>query len=284
MVTVFNCFSDVEKLALEKGTGRAIKHIYANIARQHHMIRSTDLLRVYDSDYATMVDEEAAIAVYQGFSINSNIYFAYRFLERLENKSTLSVLDFGCGAGTLALPLALMGYNVTGIDFSKPAVDKANNKAISLGLQEKIRFTTAPLFAITQVFDYIVMSDVVEHLSDAELKEIFAKCRQITRPGGAIIIHTPNGRSSKYKYCRERLRIFDLYYELKHLRRLWLSDKKEYLKDAFYDQTHINVMGPRHLQKLLNDAGFVSTDISFDDDVPAGLKRLRLGTLCAVGR
>jgi cyclopropane fatty-acyl-phospholipid synthase-like methyltransferase len=171
-----------------------------------------------------------------------------------------------------------------GIDFSKPAVDKAGERARALGLHNRVHFSTRALSEINETFDYIVMSDVVEHLSDTELEEIFAKCRQITGTGGSIIIHTPNGRSSKYRYCRERLRIFNLYYEFKHLRRMWFGDEVVYLKDAYYDQTHINVMGPKHLTTLLHNAGFINVTISFDKDVPTFLRWLDLGTMCAIAR
>lgn len=49
-------------------------------------------------------------------------------LEFFEEFSPESFLDLGCGNGRNALPLARMGYNVTGMDISKVALKQAKEK------------------------------------------------------------------------------------------------------------------------------------------------------------
>jgi 2-polyprenyl-3-methyl-5-hydroxy-6-metoxy-1,4-benzoquinol methylase len=41
----------------------------------------------------------------------------------------LRALDLGCGDGTTALPLALLGAEVTGIDIARNLVDAGNRRA-----------------------------------------------------------------------------------------------------------------------------------------------------------
>jgi 2-polyprenyl-3-methyl-5-hydroxy-6-metoxy-1,4-benzoquinol methylase len=48
----------------------------------------------------------------------------------------LRVLDLGCGDGTTAVPLALLGAEVVGIDIAKNLVDAGNKRAAEAGLHQ----------------------------------------------------------------------------------------------------------------------------------------------------
>ena len=89
-----------------------------------------------------------------------------------------NVLDIGCGRGDLMIALAHEGANVTGIDYSKDALEIAK-KAIDkqpTELKEKIRTkhsNAACLDFPDKTFDFIFMTDLVEHLYPKELKKCF---------------------------------------------------------------------------------------------------------------
>ncbi|MGH2531593.1 MAG: class I SAM-dependent methyltransferase [Thermomicrobiales bacterium] len=48
------------------------------------------------------------------------------------------VLDLGCGTGRLLLPIARAGYRVTGLDLSRPMLDRAREFAHAEGLDERV--------------------------------------------------------------------------------------------------------------------------------------------------
>src|SRR5713101_6106920 len=55
-------------------------------------------------------------------------------VKSLEVTTPLRVLDLGCGDGTTAVPLALLGAEVVGIDIAENLVDAGNKRAAEAGL------------------------------------------------------------------------------------------------------------------------------------------------------
>jgi len=101
-----------------------------------------------------------------------------------------SVLDIGCGDG------ALLDYlrqekkaKVMGIEISQKAVDLARAKEIEVIRQD----ITRDDFNLIEPFDYIIMTDVLEHLSNCEgvmlkLKGKFNKYLLINLPNSGFVV------------------------------------------------------------------------------------------------
>ncbi len=95
-------------------------------------------------------------------------------------------LDIGTGSGIYAATLKRLGWEVSGVDFDAKAAEVAaacHNITIHRDQLDRIGFKDSH-------FDFISMFDVIEHLAKPlhDLRE----CYRILRPGGRIMIRTPN--------------------------------------------------------------------------------------------
>ena len=103
----------------------------------------------------------------------------------------LSVLDVGCGTGIMiTLPLASIGYSVTGIDIHRPSIDIAGR----LNPYPNAVFRQADPAALAEAgerYDAVIASEVLEHVEDSFA--FLRTLRRLLRPGGIMVLTTPNG-------------------------------------------------------------------------------------------
>ena len=93
------------------------------------------------------------------------------------------VLDSCCGTGDLAIAAAAAGGNVTGVDFSKPMLERARRKAPEL---EWIEGDALALPFADESFDAATVGFGVRNLS--ELDKGLHELRRVLRPGGRLAI------------------------------------------------------------------------------------------------
>jgi 2-polyprenyl-3-methyl-5-hydroxy-6-metoxy-1,4-benzoquinol methylase len=96
-----------------------------------------------------------------------------------------SVLDVGCGTGSLSVVLAELGHEVTGIDVSPAMVARAEAKALTAGRQTTFKVMDAeyPLLAPRQ-FDVILCRHVLWALP--EPAAVLRRWVELLRPAGRL--------------------------------------------------------------------------------------------------
>lgn len=92
-----------------------------------------------------------------------------QFFRNLPSRGTL--LDLGCGQGRDAIPLARLGYEVTGIDTSSVGIDQMNYMAQSKGLSLKGIVDDIYKFRSFKGYKYILLDSMFHFLKNDFEKE-----------------------------------------------------------------------------------------------------------------
>jgi ubiquinone/menaquinone biosynthesis C-methylase UbiE len=114
----------------------------------------------------------------------------------------LKVLDIGTGTGVIALVLAEMGNQVTGIDISERMLERAEEKAEKNNLPVEFRVGDAevPPFG-DESFDVVVSRHLLWTLPNPE--KAIAEWKRVLRPGGKIV--TIDGDWTRHKTLSKKI-------------------------------------------------------------------------------
>src|SRR6185369_5984451 len=101
------------------------------------------------------------------------------------------VLDIGCGWGGMALYLHnVAGVDVLGVTLSERQLKVARERAGAARLSDHVKFELIDYRHIDEKFDRIVSVGMFEHVGAAHYDEFFAKCRELLKPEGVMLLHT----------------------------------------------------------------------------------------------
>jgi 2-polyprenyl-3-methyl-5-hydroxy-6-metoxy-1,4-benzoquinol methylase len=103
------------------------------------------------------------------------------------------LLEVGCGSGRFLNRMRRAGWQVQGTDFDPAVAARVQEK---YGLRVDVGNLAALRYA-AGAYDVVAMSQVIEHVHEplALLKE----CRRVLRPGGRIVLSTPNALSLAHR-------------------------------------------------------------------------------------
>jgi 2-polyprenyl-3-methyl-5-hydroxy-6-metoxy-1,4-benzoquinol methylase len=150
-------------------------------------------------------------------------------------------LELGCGTGyMITLPMRTWGYDVVGIDLDDASVQMGRGLLARNGLDPDA-LQTADLRDLDETYDAIIASEVLEHLTEDDLRSVLAAIHERLRPGGMLLVTVPNGYG---------------WFELEAA--LWFRTGV----DRFYRRRRVNrvVSGVHHvLTRGYVDAAFPST-------------------------
>jgi 2-polyprenyl-3-methyl-5-hydroxy-6-metoxy-1,4-benzoquinol methylase len=99
------------------------------------------------------------------------------------------ILDIAAAQGNFSIALAELGYNVTWNDLRE---DLADYVRLKHG-KGKIDFAPGNAFELNfpSPFDAILITEIIEHVAHPD--EFLLKAAQLVKPGGYIVMTTPNG-------------------------------------------------------------------------------------------
>ncbi len=178
----------------------------------------------------------------------------YAMLARRYGRKGGNLLEIGCGLGHLVGQLE-RDFRTWAIDINhwalRRAQDVARHTLLSHANAEELPFATAS-------FDVVIIKHIVEHLPHPE--RAIAEIGRVTRPGGWLILSTPNLDSLLRPWKGER----------------WIG---------YQDPTHISLKPPQEWLHMIRQAGFEVRrvfadgfwDVPYVPLIPARLQKLIFG-------
>jgi 2-polyprenyl-3-methyl-5-hydroxy-6-metoxy-1,4-benzoquinol methylase len=128
-------------------------------------------------------------SAYDFFSLG----YKKRYHRFLPHDKKAKILDIACGAGKFLYFLQKEGYhNTGGIDLSKEQIALAGQIGVENVWVDDL-FSYLP--TVERKYDMIIANDIIEHLTKEETMEFLDKIMAALKPGGSILISTPNAFS-----------------------------------------------------------------------------------------
>jgi 2-polyprenyl-3-methyl-5-hydroxy-6-metoxy-1,4-benzoquinol methylase len=108
-------------------------------------------------------------------------------------RGEIRILDIGCGTGTyVSIPLALMGYNVVGMDTDAASIERARLNAEAAGTARvDLRLTRLEELCVPLPFNVAICSEVLEHQEHPET--MLQGIRSVLTSDGLALFTVPNG-------------------------------------------------------------------------------------------
>jgi SAM-dependent methyltransferase len=102
------------------------------------------------------------------------------------------LLDVGCGIGDVLAKMTRLGWRAEGLDTDPDVVaqTRARGLTVELGLLEDRAYPDG-------TFDAVSAKHVLEHVPDPV--PFLAECRRVVKPGGRVVIFTPNVASLAHR-------------------------------------------------------------------------------------
>lgn len=139
--------------------------------------------------YVDAARQQVSQLCWQGSSRHAHHAWAWAARRAEELAGLGPLLDVGCGAGQFLSFVHTLGWqDLAGVELSPAAAGiarKASQARISCADFSDVKLEPGSLAAIT-------MWDVFEHLR--EPRDLLCRCVKLLRPGGVLIVSTPNAR------------------------------------------------------------------------------------------
>ena len=161
-----------------------------------------------------------------------------------------SVLDVGCGTGTLALTakrqVGTTG-TVYGVDASPEMIARAEKKARKVGVEVVFRKAFAQKLPFPDAqFDVVLTTVMLHHLPRTARQELAAEMRRVLKPGGRVLAIDFGGTDRKRKAFLDHLHRRHGHVDLK--------DMIEMLNDAGLNIAESGAVGMRDLNFVIATA------------------------------
>jgi SAM-dependent methyltransferase len=143
-----------------------------------------------------------------------------------------TIVDLGCGTGNVAIPLAKLGYDVIGIDYSDSMLAIASDKADRTPVQWLEQNMTD--WQVEQPVDAVVcFCDGFNYLLDEDdFYQTLIRTEKQLKPGGILLFDLLTANQMQ-RYAAEQ----PYQYETDNLTYMWTCDWEEDVQTIFHELT-----------------------------------------------
>ena len=126
--------------------------------------------------------------------VDEGYYEDYTLTEQWARLLGGPLLDLACGTGRMALRMAELGYQVTGVDITPEMIGWARQKAAKQGVSIEWVVADARAFHLQKQFSFIYMLENVFQffLTRADQEAMLARVREHLHPEGCFLFETRN--------------------------------------------------------------------------------------------
>jgi SAM-dependent methyltransferase len=175
------------------------------------------------------------------------------------------ILDLACGFGTFTYLCARYGARTVGLDLSELCLKGAADACSHFQLDGPYHFVYGDVMELPfsdSSFDKLISVDGFEHFTWNQKRALVGETYRVLKPGGRLIIYTPNLLPKSAKVLRHNL----INIALGRLNRL--TTTSAYL--AVKEPTHIGMVSPFRLRRLFRMDRF---SLEFHYDISRGRKK-----------
>jgi 2-polyprenyl-3-methyl-5-hydroxy-6-metoxy-1,4-benzoquinol methylase len=109
-------------------------------------------------------------------------------IEIMSGATKPRLLDVGTGLGALLEEAQKLGYEAEGVELCEVLVRKARARGL------RVHWGPAEELDSPSTFDAVTMLDIIEHVT--EPLKLLATARRLMKPGGRLVVYTPNHRGA----------------------------------------------------------------------------------------
>jgi len=114
------------------------------------------------------------------------------------------LLDVGSGNGEFLYKMKKLGWNAEGVETDLKAAEFTKKQYDLVVYHGTLSQVALP----ADYYDVVTLSHVIEHVFDPE--EVLMECKRILKPGGRIILITPNTQSLSHRIFKRNWRGFEV--------------------------------------------------------------------------
>lgn len=243
-------FIDVKDHSVSKESFELFEDSEYELLKTNPFPELSELGKYYESeDYISHTDGSRNLfeKVYQTVkrkTLNDKVSWIKSF-----KKSTISILDIGCGTGDFLFRAKEEGWKVFGFE--------PNEKAKAISKSKKINLIDDLDSYQKHSFDVITMWHVLEHVPDLD-KQI-KQIKSLLKPDGLLIIAVPNYKSYDANFYKSDWAAYDVprhlwHFSITSIKKIFENYQMQliHIKPMYFDSFYVSLLSEKYRSGKMN--------------------------------